>query len=227
MVQTNSTSGTQDSVYATALGTPTAGNWYHLCAIYNASTANMYLYVNGTAYGPAAHATAWNATGHATIGSVWWGARQNYLDGRVDDIRFYNRALSGTEVSTLYAGNRPGGATHTFSDAFTASTGFQVVEGTMVNGAATQTMSGGVSVYPNGVLTLSAAGTLALATTTTLAIDGTLNASNTSATIRSVSGSYAFKVGSTAWARPSSTSPGSTSRTPIRTGCGSTPTRAR
>ena len=49
-------------------------------------------------------------------------------------------------------------------------------------------MSNGLSVYPNGVLTLSAAGTLALTTTTTLTVDGTLNASNASATIRSVSG---------------------------------------
>ena len=202
MARTNSTSGTQDSVYATALGTPTAGNWYHLCATYNASTTNMHLYVNGTVYGPTAHATVWNATGHAIIGSDWSGTRQHYLNGRIDDIRLYNRALSGTEVSALYAGNRPAGATHTFGDAFTASTGFQIVEGTVVNGAATQTMSNGLSVYPNGVLTLSAAGTLAIATATTLTIDGTLNASNTSATIRNVSGNYAFKVGSTAWARP-------------------------
>jgi len=202
MAQTNSTGAAQDSVYATALGTPTAGSWYHLCATYNASTTNMNLYVNGTSYGPTAHATTWNATGHAIIGSDWSGTRQHYLNGRVDDIRLYNRALSGAEVSALYAGNRPAGATHTFSDAFTASTSLQVVEGTMVNGAATQTMSNGLSVYPNGVLTLSAAGTLALAGTRTLTIDGTLNASNASATIASVSGNYAFKVGSTAWARP-------------------------
>ena len=202
MAQSNSTSATQDSVYATALGTPTAGSWYHLCAIYDASTTNMNLYVNGTSYGPTTHATTWNATGHAIIGSDWSGTRQHYLNGRVDDVRFYDRALSGTEVSALFAGSRPAGATHTFSDAFTTTTGFLVVEGTVVNGAATQTMSNGLSVYPNGVLTLSAAGTLAVAGTRTLTIDGTLNASNTSATISAVSGNYAFKVGSTAWARP-------------------------
>jgi hypothetical protein len=119
----------------------------------------------------------------------------------MDDIRVYNRALSSTEVSTLCAGGRTGTA-HTFSDAFTASGAFNIIEGTVANGAATQTISGGLLVYPNGALTMSAAGSVALASGTTLYMNGTLNASNTSATIRSVSGNYAFTVGSGSWTRP-------------------------
>ena len=202
MYRTNSTSGTQDTVVATAFGRPSNATWYHLCATYNAATSAMNLYVNGTSYGPTTHSTTWNATGNTIIGSDWVGSRQHYLNGKMDDVRMYNRALSSTEVSSLYAGNRPSGATHTFSDAFTAGDIFHIIEGTMVNGAATQTMNGGLYVYPSGVLTLSAPGTLALASGTLLAMNGRLNASNTAATIRSVSGNYTFTVGTAAWLRP-------------------------
>ena len=45
-------------------------------------------------------------------------------------------------------------------------------------------------------------GSVQIATTKVLTMDGTLNASNTGAIIRSVSGTYGFSVGSTASARP-------------------------
>ena len=45
-------------------------------------------------------------------------------------------------------------------------------------------------------------GSVQIATTKTLTMDGTLNASNTGAVIQSVSGTYGFSVGSTASARP-------------------------
>jgi PQQ-like domain len=70
-------------------------------------------------------------------------------------------------------------------------------------GAAAQTFSGGLTVQPGGVLTLaSSGGSVAIANAKTLTIDGTLNASSTGATIKSVSGTYTFKVGSTASATP-------------------------
>jgi hypothetical protein len=42
-------------------------------------------------------------TGKVIAGRPHWAdADQNYLDGQLDDIRVWNRALSDTDVSDLY-----------------------------------------------------------------------------------------------------------------------------
>ncbi|HXU63224.1 MAG TPA: discoidin domain-containing protein [Polyangia bacterium] len=79
------------------------------------------------------------------------------------------------------------------------------IGGSYSAGTGTHTFSGGLSVSGTGALTMAAAGKLAIGAGTTLAMDGTLTASNTSATIQSAGGagtSYTFKVGSTATATP-------------------------
>src|SRR5208337_2231707 len=59
-----------------------------------------YIYVNGVSAGSGSFSHPIVSTrltiGSDTSGTDWWG-------GLIDDVRFYNRALSSNEVAQLYA----------------------------------------------------------------------------------------------------------------------------
>lgn len=90
----------QQSDYTVTLGT---SNWYHVALTYDGT--NIRGYVNGSIVaGPtAASGNGSSALSQATtIGSWLDGA--NYLGSMyVDEAAIYSRALSGTEISQLYA----------------------------------------------------------------------------------------------------------------------------
>jgi hypothetical protein len=86
---------------------PTAGEWFQVAAILDAESS-MKIYVNGD-----------DTTGSYEVGSlpsaIFDNNRalligcnennatgQNYLNGLIDEVRLYNRAISAAEVSTLY-----------------------------------------------------------------------------------------------------------------------------
>ena len=75
----------------------TAGAWTHLAATYDG--ANLRLYKNGvlqtTTAAPGALLTSANPL--RIGGNTIWG---EYLDGRIDEVRVYNRALSAAEITT-------------------------------------------------------------------------------------------------------------------------------
>ncbi len=81
------------------------GSWVHLCGVFDGTS--YYVYRNGALVGSTSDATA----PVAVSGAIWAiGARApqptggaNYLlQGQIDDVRIYGRALSGAEVETLY-----------------------------------------------------------------------------------------------------------------------------
>jgi hypothetical protein len=190
------------------IGTTTVatGTWYHVCGIYDGS--KDHLYVNGSEEGTAQTVSAtWNATGNFTIGAALWSAALvNYVDGTIDDVRVYNIALSATQVKALangrYAGTG-GTATYTLGANLTANGTFDIDSGGLKPGGYTVTAGNGLTVRNGGTLTLdTSSGAVAIAANKTLTIDGTLNASSAGATIKSVSGTYTFRVGSTATATP-------------------------
>ena len=80
----------------------TTGVWHHVAATYDGSA--MRLYVDGTLdaslTGLADDGPGSNSD--LTIGAKYPGGGYG-IDGDMDDVRIYNRALSGTEISTLYA----------------------------------------------------------------------------------------------------------------------------
>jgi hypothetical protein len=79
------------------------GDWYHVTATYDG--AEMKLYVNGVLDGgPFALVTTPASTDPLLIGKGT-GASGNTgpLQGSIDDIRIYNRALDAGEVATLYS----------------------------------------------------------------------------------------------------------------------------
>ncbi|GHG37040.1 LamG domain-containing protein [Streptomyces zaomyceticus] len=81
---------------AYALGTPVVGGrWTHLVGVYDATTNQMSVYVDGHLAGTHAYAGAeWNADSAVQIGrKVYNGVYGEYANGAVGDIRVYPTAL--------------------------------------------------------------------------------------------------------------------------------------
>lgn len=88
----NSTNGTAGSYYH-----PAAGEWIHVGLVYKDET--QYLYINGELL-----ATDGSGTGalKAATGSLNIGKGSSYLNGDLDDVRFFDRALTAEEVNSLF-----------------------------------------------------------------------------------------------------------------------------
>ena len=70
------------------------GNWCHLVGTYDGSFANLY--VNGTKEGTGPQAISGSIADNPNPFYF------NWMDGMVDEVRIYNRALSDDEVKALY-----------------------------------------------------------------------------------------------------------------------------
>ncbi|MFA5393425.1 MAG: LamG-like jellyroll fold domain-containing protein [Candidatus Ratteibacteria bacterium] len=82
---------------------PAAGAWHHVTYVKNGS--NKYLYIDGQVN------TSSNATDSSVVGSIYAGRNNyqtnpNYWPGKLDEIRSYNRVLSGEEISALEQGKQ-------------------------------------------------------------------------------------------------------------------------
>lgn len=78
------------------------GQWYHIAVIRNAGTSQCY--VNATAQGGTS-ASAPNVPGSfCTIGAgqVAAGTASKFVNGKIDDVRLYERAISTTELTQIY-----------------------------------------------------------------------------------------------------------------------------
>lgn len=75
--------------------TPLALNrWYHVAIVNNAGSATFYL--NGVADGTVSSVPTFNAN------SIGNDSLSEYLPGKLDEVRLYNRALSASDVYALY-----------------------------------------------------------------------------------------------------------------------------
>jgi hypothetical protein len=78
-----------------------SGAWTHLAAVYDETARQIRLYVNGDLSGAAAWTTPWNAVGEFDLGrALRPGTWSDYLSGSIDEVRAYDRVLSGTEIKT-------------------------------------------------------------------------------------------------------------------------------
>jgi hypothetical protein len=77
-------------------------NWYHIAYVVNSTSYNIY--VNGNLVGSGTYNTAtpllYDSTHNLKIG--WSGYTGEYFIGIIDEVMIYDRALSATEVTTLY-----------------------------------------------------------------------------------------------------------------------------
>lgn len=76
-----------------------AGNWYHIVISRNNTTQKMY--VNNTLIKSAESSGTFTGDGNSIfIGDNW--SAHIWWDGLIDDLRIYSRALSDTDICTLY-----------------------------------------------------------------------------------------------------------------------------
>lgn len=76
--------------------TVVAGEWNHLVCVYDGT--NVLAYLNGVYYGSKVYPAA------VTSGPLYLSRYDatKYLNGSIDEVRIYNRALSPTEITELY-----------------------------------------------------------------------------------------------------------------------------
>ena len=81
---------------------PDLGVWTHLAGVYDLGTGQVSLYVNGSLAGSASHADGWDASGTVQIGRAQAsGSAADFWAGDVDEVRVYDRALTGVDVAAI------------------------------------------------------------------------------------------------------------------------------
>ena len=78
------------------------GTWVHVAAVY--STTGAKVYFNGVPDGTATFSTSQTAD-FSTIKVGTWNGNSRYFSGKMDDLRFYNIALSDAQIATIYGGS--------------------------------------------------------------------------------------------------------------------------
>ena len=99
----NSSGNHNNSLSVWSTLTSQAKTWYHIALVVDRSAGKMYFYHNGTEVGNSGtkSLSGWQCTNtlDVLIGAAYDGSNISYkLDGAVDDVRFYNRALSASEI---------------------------------------------------------------------------------------------------------------------------------
>jgi hypothetical protein len=84
--------------------TPEAGRWYHLVGVRDARTSTHALYVDGVAQGSFKQCLNQQSQGPLSVGRARFNSADvDFWPGAVDQVRVWDRALSGSEVAQLYA----------------------------------------------------------------------------------------------------------------------------
>ncbi|WP_217197353.1 LamG domain-containing protein [Streptomyces buecherae] len=79
------------------------GEWAHVVGVYDLDDRTTRLYVNGKLEATEDFTTPWAASGPLTIGAVDYPTGSgSFLKGAVDEVRLYDRAISGDEVRQLF-----------------------------------------------------------------------------------------------------------------------------
>lgn len=91
---------------ATTIGEPTAGQWYHLVGVRDITAGKLLVYVDGQLSGSIGLlGSADTSTGPFVVGRGKFGGNPvDYLDGAVDDVRAYDRALTAADITALFQG---------------------------------------------------------------------------------------------------------------------------
>lgn len=77
--------------------------WYHVVATYKDSSNTIVMYVNGMPQADNGGASAYTPITDSAPVRIGYDNYGTYdLNGKIDDVRLYNRTLSATEVTNLY-----------------------------------------------------------------------------------------------------------------------------
>lgn len=80
----------------------TQGVWYNLVGTYDGTTARAYINGRLAASTTSVSGNLFSYTNQLCIGAENANCDNQRLNGKVDDVRVYNRALSSADISTLY-----------------------------------------------------------------------------------------------------------------------------
>jgi alpha-N-arabinofuranosidase len=90
------------SLWARSNFVPVQNKWYHLTGVYDADAKTISLYVNGQPQESVPFNSPWQGTGKTSIGRGWFArANSDFLNGTVDDVRFYAFALTAKQIQIL------------------------------------------------------------------------------------------------------------------------------
>ena len=90
------------SASATALAPAVPNTWYHLAGVYDADLKTLSLYVNGVLQNTVPYTLAFRANGRTSLGRGFFnGGRVDFVNGALDDVRFYQAALPASDVLAL------------------------------------------------------------------------------------------------------------------------------
>lgn len=76
--------------------------WYHMLGVRDTVAGNQRIYLNGVQEGSTSYGTIETVTSQMQIGQTLGWPGEGFL-GVLDDLRFYDRALTDTEIQTIYA----------------------------------------------------------------------------------------------------------------------------
>jgi hypothetical protein len=125
--------------YVTPINT---GTWYHVVGVYDSTTTTKYLYLNGTlvvTQNVGVNTPTGGSGAPLTIGGTTYGSG-NYLASIIDDVRVYNRALSATNIKTLYTST--GGTSGDINTGLTGYWKFDEASGTSAADSSGNTNTG-------------------------------------------------------------------------------------
>ena len=92
---------------ALAPSTVEPNRWYHLVGVRDAATGTLKLYVDGQLAATRSVCLGEASSGDTVIGRGKYGGNPvDFLDGAVDQVHLYDRALTDAEVSALYTSGK-------------------------------------------------------------------------------------------------------------------------
>ncbi len=95
---------------------PRLGEWYHLVGTRDGVTGEQRLYRDGILVGKASCPGGFASSGPLVVGHGRWdGVAADFLNGRIDELRIVDRALSASEIVDLYEHDRPDAKNYLFA----------------------------------------------------------------------------------------------------------------
>jgi len=101
MAVENSDSTGGGGVRAVASLVPNTNTWYHLTGVYDALAGQIRIYVNGQLQGSAPYTTPFQGTKDTVIGRGEFGGPGDFVNGKIDDVHFYQGVLSDAQIAQL------------------------------------------------------------------------------------------------------------------------------
>jgi hypothetical protein len=93
--------GTNTALADTTNFNPQPGSWYNVIEVYHRGSVTTYVngQIVGIKSGPGTRAL--DCLSEQVVVGGWWSGDPENLNGKIDDVRIYNRVLTGKEIARL------------------------------------------------------------------------------------------------------------------------------